>query len=90
MKTITTTYGHLAEAASYSIGIRTKSDTEFYGHVEFPNKGTSKRTRIVSDVEGLKKFITNVIKFTETNDFPFNDENGIAQWTDFNPKAPTL
>ena len=90
MKTVTTTYGHLAEASSYNIGIFKMSDNEFYAQVEFPAKGTCKRTRIVNNEDDVKTFVINVIEHTKDNDFPFNDSNGIAQWFNFNPKAPTL
>tara|TARA_Y100000385_G_C13080514_1_gene633641 strand:+ start:284 stop:556 length:273 start_codon:yes stop_codon:yes gene_type:complete len=90
MKTITTTYGHLAEASSYNIGIFKMSEKEFFAQVEFPTKGTCKRTRIINDEDKIKTFIINVIEHTKTNDFPFKDKNGIVQWTDYNPEAPTL
>jgi hypothetical protein len=93
MRTIKTDYGHLDSKSYYLIGVRTRvlnGVPHYYGHVSFPIRGTHKRTKMITNEEGVKTFVTASIKHSMTNDFAFKDSDGIVQWTDFDPNAPTL
>lgn len=93
MRTIKTNYGHLATESTYQIGIRTrkvKGIPHYYGHVHFPTKGTHKQTRLTTNQEGVKTFITAVVKHSKDHDFSFKDQDGVIQWFDFDPTAPSF
>ena len=95
MRTITTDYGNprLTEPATLQLGIRTREVDgvpHYYGHVYFPASKAHKQTRLVTDQEGLKTFITQVAKDVRTKNFPFADKDGKRQWFDFDPNAATL
>ena len=92
MRKISTDYGHLNAKAVYNIGIRTRNvghETLFYGHVFFPQKGVHKRTVMLTNEKNVNTFVTACIDHSKRNDFPFKDEDGVKQWFDFDPHAPT-
>ena len=92
MKNVSTTFGHLATPATFSLGVRRVQGTdEHYVHVHFPSKDTHFRSIAVSiGPDGAKTFAQAIIKNTKKNNFPFQDQDGNAQFKSFDPNAPRM
>ena len=92
-QSITTNYGHLSSPVELALAVRKRvvgNTTMYYGHVHFIRKNSHFRTKMMDDAEVVKTFVKDTTKWVKTNNFNFTDSDGVTQWTEFNPSAPSL